>query len=340
MNSVKSIIGARNIERIAILKDVIVSPFKKNMYSFLVDTTNGCNLNCVFCTRNNDKIIRMSSEELDIILGKSHKNISTVQLSCAWEYSIAKNAPEIIRTVGKYKIPSTTIYTNGNVLTDDIAEALIEVRLSNFVVSIGEAKKETYERLRRGGKFERVISNIKKLNSLKKERRSKFPQICANLTIVNSNIGELVDFVELAHGLGIEQIRGRHLILNKSIDMDYEKINDMTYANHILDIAEKKAVGYGMHFSIPRYKHELNPKKCRAPWKQLYISSNGDVSVCPRICTYEKIGNLLTDNFENIINGIAMNELRRQFDVHSFNNPVCGICMDNLETELAIDQGF
>lgn len=334
----KNLIGERNIGRMAAIKNIITNPSRK--LSLLLDTTNGCNLRCVFCTRHNDKIIRMSTQEFNCILGKTHEHIRTMQLSCAWEYSIAKNAPEIIRAMGKYKIPLTSIYTNGNILTDDIAKALIDAKINNYVVSIGEAKKETYERLRRGGNFEKVISNIKRLNSLKKGQESWFPHICANLTIVNSNIDELVDFVELAHRIGIKEIRGRHLILNKNLDMDYEKIKNKDRANHILCVAEKKAVSYGMHFSIPKYEDKLKPKQCSAPWKQLYISSNGDVSVCPRIHMYEKSGNLLKDNFEEIIKGVAVTELKRQFKQHSFNNPVCGICMDNLETEFEIDQGF
>lgn len=337
---IKQIIGEDIADRAARLKGAIGSAFKPQKYSIFLDITNGCNLKCAFCTRNNDKIVRMKTEELELILDKTHKHISAMQLSCAWEYSIAKNAPEIIRTIGKFKIPSTTIYTNGNILTDDITAALIDARLNDFVVSIGETKKETYERLRRGGKFERVLANIKKLDSLKKERKSRRPRICSNLTLVNSNIDELVDFVELAHGLGIERIIGRHLILNKSLNMDNEKIRDKARVNSILDSAEKKAAGYGMSFSIPRYKDEVKPKQCRAPWSQLYVSSNGDVSVCPRIHMYAKIGNLLTDSFKSIIGSSAMADLRKQFDERSFSNPVCGVCMDNLEAELAIDQGF
>jgi len=336
----RQIIGEGTAEMTARLKGLLGSAFKKEKPSILIDTTNGCNLKCVFCTRNNDRIVRMKTEEFDHILGKTHKHISRMQLSCAWEYSIAKNTPEIVRTIEKFRIPLTTIYTNGNILTDEIAEALIAARLNEFVVSIGEAEKETYERLRRGGKFERVLSNIRKLDRLKKERKSKLPRICSNLTIVNSNIDELVDFVELAHSLGIEKIIGRHLILNKGIDMESEKIRDKARVNHILDIAEEKAAGFGMSFSIPRYDSKLKAKQCRAPWNQLYISSNGDVSICPRIHMYAKIGNLLTDSLESIINGMAMTDLKRQFDDRSFKNPVCNVCMDNLETELAIDQGF
>lgn len=337
---IKQIVGEKNIERAGKLRSSIKGSFNKEKYSVLLDTTNGCNLKCAFCTRQNDKVLHMTTEDLDIILGKIHKHISAMQLSCAWEYSIAKNAPEIVRTVGKYEIPSTTIYTNGNILTDEIAEALVDTRLNDFVVSIGEAKKETYEKLRKGGKFERVLANIRKLDGLKRERKSRLPRICSNLTVVNSNIDELVDFVELAHSLGIERIIGRHLILNKGIDMDNEKVRDKARVNSILDIAEKKAAGYGISFSIPKYEDEQKPKHCRAPWTQLYISSNGDVSVCPRIHVYAKVGNLLTDSFRSIIDGGAMADLRRQFDERNFSNPVCGVCMDNLETELVIDQGF
>lgn len=312
----------------------------EKIYSVLLDTTNTCNLKCTFCTRDNDKIICMSVEELEVILGKLKGRIRALQLSCAWEYSIDKNASEIVKTIGKYNIPSTTIYTNGNILTDKIANELICSQIDAFVISIGETKKETYEKLRKGGKFERVVSNINKLRKLKKEQSSSLPRICANLTLVNSNIRELLDFISFAHGLGIEEIRGRHLILNEGLDMEKEKLIDKASVNRIIDEAEKKSLSYGMVFSVPKYENNLKKKECRAPWNQLYISSNGDVSVCPRIHKYEKVGNLLEDSIDYINNGKEITELKEQFEKNKFKNPVCSICMDNLETEIAIDQGF
>lgn len=309
-------------------------------YLVLLDTTNGCNLRCTFCTRDNAKIQQMTTPELDCILGKLRGHISSLQLSCAWEYSVARNAAGIVRMVGKYRIPSTSIYTNGNILTDEIAEALIEARLNDFVVSIGETKRETYENLRRGGSFERVIANVKKLAALKEERNSPLPLICANLTVVNSNIAELPDFVELAHSIGIGRIVGRHLILNKGLDMSLETISDKARANEIIDAAEARARAIGMEFSVPRYHDVAEPRNCRAPWGQLYIGSNGDVSVCPRIHLYAKLGNLLEESFESVIEGKEMKSLKQQFSEGRFENPVCQVCMAGLETELPIEQGF
>jgi radical SAM protein with 4Fe4S-binding SPASM domain len=282
----------------------------------------------------------MSTAEAVTILGKLDRHVSSLQLSCAWEYSIAQNAAEIILLIGKCKIPQTSIYTNGNILTDEIAEALVAAQFNNFVFSIGEARKETYERLRKGGNFERVIGNIRKLSSLKQKRNSKFPKICANLTLVRSNIEELVEFVDLAYDLGIEEITGRHLILNKGLDMSGEMIQDKAHANSIIEEAAQRADGYGIKFLVPKYEQTQLQKSCRAPWQQLYISSNGDVSVCPRIHKYVKIGNLLTETLDEITRGKEMADLKRQFKTSNFANPVCAVCLDNRETESAIDQGF
>ena len=41
-------IRERSLNRMAILKRIITRPFRKKMYSILIDTTNGCNLRCVF----------------------------------------------------------------------------------------------------------------------------------------------------------------------------------------------------------------------------------------------------------------------------------------------------
>jgi len=314
--------------------------FRDKHINVLIDTTNGCNLRCAFCTRDSNNVSQMATAEFNTILSKLNGHISNLQLSCAWEYSIAKNAADNIRTIGNYSIPWTSIYTNGNKFSTNIALALIDSQINEYVVSIGEVRKETYERLRKGGNFENVIANIRMLQRLKTERNSILPRICANLTIVNSNISELVEFVDLAYSVGIEEVRGRHLILNEGLDMSYEVITDKVNANYMIEVAENKALGYGIRFYVPKYELKLSSKNCQAPWQQLYISSNGDVSVCPRIHMYVNLGNLLTDSLDNIINGKHMNDLKRQFNTNCFSNPVCGICMDNRETEVSIDQRF
>jgi MoaA/NifB/PqqE/SkfB family radical SAM enzyme len=333
------LLGKGRTDKAARLKAALGRILRNKKYGVLIDTTNGCNLRCRFCSRNNGAIVRMTTVEFDLILRKLHKRIGALQLSCAWEYSIAANAHEIVAAIGRYQIPSTAIYTNGNILTDAIAEAVMQARLHDLVFSIGETKKETYERLRQGGHFDRVIANVRKMALLKETQRSQLPRLSANLTLVDSNIAELPDFVDLAFAAGIRRLIGRHLILNEGLDMERERIRDTRRANEIIDAAERKAVRLGMAFAIPRYG-PLEPKSCRAPWQQLYVSSNGDVSVCPRIHLYENIGNLLTDSLADIEAGERLRRLRERFAAGEFANPVCAICLEGRETEQAIRQGF
>ncbi|MRR53109.1 MAG: glycosyltransferase [Deltaproteobacteria bacterium] len=305
-----------------------------------IDTTDGCNLHCSFCSRNNGKITMMNVEEFGLILDRVSPYINSLQLSCAWEYSISPIAGDIVRTLGRYNIETTTIYTNGQILSEALAASIIEAGITNLVFSIGEAKRVTYERIRKGGSFDRIIGNITMIKRMKERTGAAWPRLCANLTVINSNIAELPDFVDMAHGLGITEIRGRHLILNEGMEVDTEIIRDAARANHIIETARSRAARYGITFQVPLYSRDGGEKNCRAPWSQLYIASNGDVAVCPRIHKYSTIGNLLQQEMGPLLAGTELTGLRRQMESRSFNNPVCGICIQNKETEIYINQGF
>lgn len=312
----------------------------QKVLSVLIDTTDGCNLRCSFCSRNNKKITIMSSDDFDNIFSKIAPFTNSVQLCCAWEYSIASNAHEIVNILGKYNIASTSIYTNGQMLPDKLARSIIDAKINNLVFSVGESRKETYERLRKGGNYERLKTNILKITNLKASLGVDHPKLFANLTIINSNLPELPEFINIAHHLGISEIRGRHLILNEGLDMDSEVISDRKQANDILDIAQKKADFLGIIFNVPKYSDSAHPKDCKAPWKQLYISSNGDVSVCPRIHKYSKTGNLINQSISDVLDSQETRNIQKQMREVKFSNPVCSICLQNKESSQYIRQGF
>lgn len=336
----RALLGERLSDGIAARIGTLRRRLDQRHLHVLIDTTNGCNYRCHFCPRETKDLVVMSTSVFDSILARVHRHASSVQLSCAWEYSIAGNAHEIVATLGRYHIPHTTIYTNGARLPVSLATALIDARLNDLVFSIGEARKETYEKLRVGGSFERVLSNIRTLRDLRRSSGAQLPRLCANLTLTTSNLAELPDFVDLAHEIGLEEIRGRHLILQNSRDLDDEVIHDHEEANRLLQQARQSALELGLEFNVPGYSEHQPAKDCRAAWSQLYISSNGDVSVCPRIHRHAPIGTFCDQTLREILEGAPLAELRRQFTEAVFANPVCEICLANREHEVPIDQGF
>ena len=324
------------------IRDFKHKHIEKQKYAIGIDITNGCNFHCTFCPRNNEKISFMSTEDFNSILIKISKNINSLLLCCAWEFAIAKNAAEIVGCLKNFKIPHITIYSNGSNMTNTLANAVIDAKVNHYTISIGEAKKETYERIRRGGNFQKTLANIKKLNEVKKERNSNYPIIGANLTLMNSNIDELIDFVYLANDIGVNHILGRPLILNAGLDVNHEIITDHDKANKIIELARIKALELNIDFSIPSYNKDevVDNKNCKAPWNRLYIACDGGVSICPRVHKYVCIGNLLEQPLKDIIKGEKICEIKKQFLFGTFDNPVCPICQQNLEEKKYIDQGF
>jgi len=282
----------------------------------------------------------MTTDEFETVMRHIRKHAQSLQLCCAWEYSLARNVQEIVRCLGDSGIHPTSILSNGNILPEGLAEAVVDAQIDRYGFSIGEERAETYERLRPGGSHERVLRNISRLVDARNEKGSDLPVLYANLTLVRSNIEELPGFVDLAASVGLQMIVGRHLILNEGLDTDGEVISDPDRANHLIEKARSEADRHGITFSVPPYPGRKDSKGCRAPWNQLYISSTGDVSVCPRIHRYAKVGNLIRQDLADVVRSREMRDLRREFITGEFTNPVCGICMANRETEVRIDQGF
>jgi len=97
----------------------------------------------------------------------------------------------------------TGFLTNGTLLTPEKSAAAIEAGVDWVCVSVDGARKETYEAIRRGAKFETVCDHIAALNAVRKGNR---PKLMINFVMMPDNVGELEDLVDLADRLGVDQI--------------------------------------------------------------------------------------------------------------------------------------
>lgn len=70
---------------------------------------------------------------------------------------------EIVRIAAACKVPHTYFITNAQLLTEKVAEVLIECGVDQVQVSADGATRETYEYIRRGASFERLTQNLRHL---------------------------------------------------------------------------------------------------------------------------------------------------------------------------------
>jgi hypothetical protein len=139
---------------------------------------------------------------------------------------------EILRLVAPYKIPTFYFLTNAQLLTEKISEAIIEAGVTQVQISADGATKETYERIRRGARFETLLRNIQYLTRRKQELQLSSPALQFNVVLMKSNLEELEHYVDLAEQLGVEWIAARHLVQVTGLGMEHESLtHDRARAN-------------------------------------------------------------------------------------------------------------
>jgi len=92
---------------------------------------------------------------------------------------------------------------NGNRISDDILEALVRYQFRSITWALDGASSETYAAYRKGGCFENVIENIRKINSIKKRLHSRYPLLKWQFIPFGHNEHEIAQARQMARKLGM-----------------------------------------------------------------------------------------------------------------------------------------
>jgi len=292
-----------------------------------MDTTNLCNLRCRMCFYSFEK--RRQKQEMDIHLFEKiaravFPKTKFLYLSCATEPLMNRSFSQFLDCLGGYHVPFTSFCTNGMLLTESVVDSAIRVGLSEVIFSIDGATAATYEHIRRGAKWDRMLEALDLLRSKKQQAHSEKPVARINFTCMACNTRELPDLLPLAAAHGVNSIHVRHLVVPLGEGGDTVAREGLGYRAEFNAVAERSrmvARDLGLHLSLPdpvpdtlhrepepvNRRHERNPY-CLLPWIQAIIKPSGDYQVCSRLPYF---GNLMKQPFDNIYNGDDMRRLRR-----------------------------
>jgi len=147
-----------------------------------VEVTSICNLKCPFCatTFRGDKIKRgyMSFEVLKRIIDEGADNdLYGVKFNIRGEPLLNPQIDKFVKYAKDKGLIDVYFNTNGMLLTEEMSKRLIDAGLDRISISFEGYTKEVYEKYRRGAVFETVVSNIEKLQILKKSLGVIHPKI-------------------------------------------------------------------------------------------------------------------------------------------------------------------
>lgn len=266
--------------------------------NIFIEIFMGCNLRCRMCPVPNSKdrmegrkFSKMTIEAFEKIIGQVSDKPRKLWLNQLGEPLLNSNILDFVR-IAKSKGHHVAFTTNGTRMTNILAKNLLSIGLDEIVFSFDGYKKETYEKIRIGAKYEEVISNIKTFSSLRKELKAPCI-IRVDCIISDLTYPEIDDVKEF---------------WKDSVDcINFIPLDD--WAGQ-LNLPEE----FGKRRSIPGNKKNRYP--CQLLWTTMAISAEGRVMYC---CHDYKHRSNLPTIFEKPLAEIWRGEIRDERSKHALN---------------------
>ena len=295
----------------------------------IIDATNTCNLQCIHCPQ--PALQRaLGFKPLHIEFSTFKKIVDEIE-TCEVDtlLRIAGDGeptihPQLLEMV-KYAKSKTNIAVNltSNGLNIDIkyCDELLNADIDLIDISLDALTKTTYDKVRRGGKYDKLIRNVMNL-IFRRNALNKKTKIMVSFVEQNENVHETNLFCEFWQPL-----------------VDKVLIRQLHSALGEVKVSESKN------------KNQAQSKSrfpCPHLWKRLTVDFNGSIKYCAHDWVNNEgiiLGNAKNDSLEDIWHSIQLNSLRRNHLNNNIpNNSVCGGCTDwastnwNLGYERIIDK--
>ena len=262
-----------------------------------------CQLKCPTCRTAEGEIAKyLGSQTLKF---KNFKNLIDTnswirKIELAGEGEIFLNH-DLLKML-KYAYEKKVILTAGtgsnlNTISEETLEGLVKYRFGFLNCAIDGASSETYKIYRRGGDFEKVIVNIKKINAFKVKYRSEVPVLRWQFVLFGHNEHEILKAKLMARKLGM----GFSIILAWD---DFSPVRNENWVKKVTGLLTTNRREYR-----EKYGKVYLTDMCFQMWTKPQINTDGRVLGC---CMnhWDDYGNAFKEDLIGILNSEKMNYAR------------------------------
>lgn len=286
-----------------------------------VEVTAACNLRCPMCLVRYrpplDRVRHSMSLDAFRALVDANPDVRRITLQGLGEPLLAPNLLEMVELAAGRGI-AVGFNTNGTLLTRARAERLVGAGLAWLHVSVDGATAATYEAIRDGARFDKVVANVAGLVDLKRRSGGDLPRVRLVFVAMRRNVAELPGVVRLAAETGVDDVWVQHLShtfddTDGSDDGAYVAIRGYTAAEALWDAApapfaeaRRLAEELGVDLRLPRVEDDapLPPRPagepgCDWPWRSGYVTYDGALQPCCMVMGADRatLGHLADGSF-------------------------------------------
>lgn len=251
----------------------------------LIEPVSSCNLKCGMCFQSDNTFIKKEfMGKMDMELYKKiideccKEGTKAITFGSRGEPTIHQNFKEFIDYANN-KFMDLKIITNATKLDDELIHKIFQSNISQVVFSIDSEKKQEYEEIRKFGKYDEVLQNVKNYNKIKKEYKN-----CKTTTRISG-------------------VKVRDSQDPKSFSSFWSE-----YADEVV-----------MKPAYPRWNTYINEKMdeltkpCEYWWERMYVWFDGKVNPCDAdYKSYLSYGNVKENTIKDIWNSNKLKNYREQ----------------------------
>lgn len=214
-----------------------------------------------------------------------------------------------IEIMGKIRNAGALIHinTNGSLLDEKQLERLMDIHLDSIKFSFQGADEGTYNEMREGGDYKRLLNIIRQLYKLR--GKSEWPYIQISTTLTGETIEQIESFKH-----DVEEYCDYY-------NIGYTLLNHLDVDKMNIDKEEKKKI---YRLQENEKNNHVYKKTCAEAFDKLSINWNGDVTLC---CSdYDNfmiVGNILDMNLKQIFNSHAADMYREIISQRKYGKIKC-----------------
>ena len=192
----------RKLKSVLERKDVVLSDFP---LCIEVESTYHCNLECPYCARGAGAGYRsekhLSPEIWRRILDEARSNyLPSMMMDHEGESLLNPALDDMISDARDAGVIDIFLHTNGQALTPQRSESLIDSGLTKINISIDAVTQETYAKVRPGGSgIDKVIRNVNEFLELRKEKGREDIRVRVSFVVSEDNHHEKEQFFNAWH---------------------------------------------------------------------------------------------------------------------------------------------
>lgn len=275
----------------------------------MIEPSYICNFSCPMCPRQliptKRKKELLSFELFRKLIEETGDKLMFLAL---WNYGeplFNHDLFNMIKLAKKYHI-IIGMSTNGSLLDEEIIYKLLESNIDYLIFSIDGAHKNTYEKYRKGGDFDKVINNISTLVKQRNKSGRSTPFINLQCMLLRDTAEETKYFIKFGREIGADKV-------------SFKK----AHFQHLIE--------EGL---LPKEEIFLREKKntnfCSRPFLGAVMLSDGNILPCCNDLSSKYImGNTENDSFLSIWNNENFVSFRDKISKNFNNIDICKDCYSN-----------